>query len=351
VKKGLSVNQAGAQLEADALRILREIPGLKVTPRPKGGDGRPDFLVSFGGGEAPVAIEVKRHANAATAWQLLRQADEHPAIPLLVIANDTTAEARRLLAEHGVGLVDGLGNAHLELSGLLVHLEARRQPRRDVGGPPPTRLRGKAGLAAEALLLEPKRPWRVQDLAELVGVSTGLAHRVLRRLEAEGLLEAEGGGPNRVRRLVDPGALLDLWAEESLQKPRRTMTYVLAQSPQQLVAGVGTSLEKGGLAHAVTGAAAASLIAPFVTAVPVIEVWVTERAAPQDLYECVRGEPVTDGQNVVLLQERGDTPLRFRDRFKSFWVANRFQIYVDLRRDPRRGKEQAENLRQEVIGF
>jgi hypothetical protein len=60
---------------------------------------------------------------------------------------------------------------------------------------------------------------------------------------------------------------------------------------------------------------------------------------------------VTDGQNVVFLQERGDTPLRFRTRVKSLWLANRFQIYVDLRRDPRRGKEQAENLRQEVIGF
>ena len=345
------MNQAGAQLEADALRILREIPGLKVLARPKGGGGRPDFVVSFGGTEAPIAIEVKRHANAATAWQLLRDADKDPTLPLLVIASDTTDEARRLLAEHGVGLVDGLGNAHLELPGLLVHLEARRQPRRDVGGPPPTRLRGKAGLAAEALLLEPERLWRVQDLAALVGVSTGLAHRVLTRLEREGLLETEGSGPNRVRCLVGPGALLDLWAEESLQKPRRTMTYILAQSPQQLIAGVGTGLEKGGLAHAVTGAAAASLVAPFITAVPVIEVWVTETAAPQDLYACVRGEPVADGQNVVFLQERGDTPLRFRDRRESLWLANRFQIYVDLRRDPRRGKEQAENLRQEVIGF
>jgi hypothetical protein len=32
-------------------------------------------------------------------------------------------------------------------------------------------------------------------------------------------------------------------------------------------------------------------------------------------------------------------------------VVNRFRLYVDLLDDPRRGREQADNLRREVIGF
>ena len=46
-----------------------------------------------------------------------------------------------------------------------------------------------------------------------------------------------------------------------------------------------------------------------------------------------------------------DTPLAFREKAKGLWVANRFRLYGDLRSDPRRGREQADHLRQEVIGF
>jgi hypothetical protein len=345
------VNQDGRELEAEAIRILRGIPGLDVIWPPKGSEYRPDFLVTFGDAKAPVAVEVKRHANAATAWQLLHYASIRPDLPLLVIAGDSTDEARRVLAEHGVGLVDGMGNAHLELPGLLIHLEARRRARRQGGELAPTRLRGRAGLAAEAMLLEPQRRWQVKDLRRTAGISSGLAHRVLARLEAEGLLRAEGSGPNRVRQAIDPTALLDLWAEENVPRLARTTAYVLARNPQELMEKVGQSLEGRGLSHAVTGAAAASLVAPFITAVPVIDVWVTERATPDELVESVGGEPAVDGQNVVFLQDRGDTALRFREQFRDLWLTNRFRIYLDLRRDPRRGKEQADHLRQEVIGF
>jgi hypothetical protein len=60
---------------------------------------------------------------------------------------------------------------------------------------------------------------------------------------------------------------------------------------------------------------------------------------------------VTDGQNVVFLQAKDDAPLAFREKRNGLWLANRFRLYADLRRDPRRGREQADNLRREVIGF
>lgn len=90
-------------------------------------------------------------------------------------------------------LLDGLGNAHIELPGLLVHVE---------GGQPaeyarPVRLSGKAGVVAQALLLHGGRRWQVQDLAGETRVSDGLVHRVLVRLEAENLVASEGAGNRR----------------------------------------------------------------------------------------------------------------------------------------------------------
>ena len=108
-------------------------------------------------------------------------------------------------------------------------------PRRIAAGSPPMRLSGKAGVAAQALLLDPKRAWQVHDLAKEAQVSPGLAQRVLARLEREGILAAEGTGPKRVRRVTNPTALLDLCTEENVEQPTRTLGHLLAQTPQQLI--------------------------------------------------------------------------------------------------------------------
>ena len=333
--------------EAETLRILREIPGLTVTAEPRGGDRGRDATLDFAGGRTRVAVEIKQRANAATAWQLVHEADVRPDSPFLLVADETTMEARKILEDHGIAVIDGLGNAHIELPGLLFHLEGRRGQQR----PRPTRLTGKTGVAAQALLLHPERAWQVQDLAEEARISLGLAHRVLARLGEEGIIAAEGIGRNRVRRVINPTSLLDLWAEETIERPTRTLGYLLAQTPQQLIKALGGNLESGGIDYALTGAAAASLVAPFVTAVPVVDVWVTATAAREELYEAAQTDPVNEGQNVVFLQGKDDTPLVFREKAKALWVANRFRLYADLLRDPRRGREQADNLRREVIGF
>jgi hypothetical protein len=350
VNKREIVNIEGG-FEAETLRVLREIPGVTVVLQPRLGDQRPDALLRYADREQPVVVEVKRRANAATAHQLIHYAQLYPETPILLIASETTVEARDILTEHGIGFIDGLQNVHVELPGLMFHIEGRTAQRGGGGTPPPTRLRGKAGAAAQALLLQPEREWGVRELAEKAGVAPGLAHRVLARLETEALVTVKGVGPQRVRHLANPTALLDLWAEEQVDRPRRTFGYLLAQTPQQLIDRLGGNLGRAGIDYALTGAAGANLLAPFVTAVPVVEVWVTATAAGDELLRGAGADPVAQGQNVVFLQEKDDLPLAFRQKTNDVWVANRFRLYADLRRDPRRGREQADHLRQELIGF
>lgn len=360
MKKREIVNIKGP-FEADALRILRGIPGLTVEAEAGVEDRRIDAVVRFADQWTAIVVEVRRHANAATAWQLVHDAEEVGGTPLLLIAGETTAEAREILEEHGIALIDGLGNAHLELPGLMFHLEGRQQRLLSAKGSgvqgrsgrpiPPTRLRGKAGVAAQALLLHPDCEWNVQDLAQEAGIATGLAHRVLARLETEGIVAVDGTGPKTIRRITRPTALLDLWAEEQADRPLRTLGHLLAQTPQQLIEQLAAKLGRIGIHYALTGAGGASLVAPFVTAIPVVDVWVAAAAAPEELHRGVGTDPVAEGQNVVFLQAKDDTPLAFREETHHVWVANRFRLYADLRRDPRRGREQADHLRQEVIKF
>jgi hypothetical protein len=347
VKNQEIVNIEGP-FEAEALRILRDVPGLTVVAEPGPGDRRVDAVLRFADQQALIAVEFKQQANAATAWQLVHYAEAFPDARIMLIAGETTAEARKILDDHGIALIDGLGNAHIELPGLMFHIEGRRRPS---GITRPTRLGGKAGVAAQALLINPDRDWTVQDLAKEAGIATGLAHRVFARLEGEGIVAVEGTGPKRVRRVTNPTALLDLWAEEQNDRPARTLGHLLAQTPQQLIEQLGANLGHADIDYALTGAAGASLVAPFVTAIPVVDVWVTATAAPEELHHNAATDPVNEGQNVVFLQAKDDAPLAFREHTNEVWVANRFRLYADLRRDPRRGREQADHLREEVIKF
>ena len=339
--------------EAHALRILRDTPGLSVVSRERkqAGNHRADAIIRFAGTRATVPVETKRRVNAATAWQLVHKATEHPGVPLLVVAGETTAEARQILQNHGLAFVDDLRNAHIALPGLYFHIEGNRKPPRLKAHGPLPRLSGKAAVAVQALLLQTNRAWQVHDLAKEARISPSLAHRILARLETEGIVATEGTGPNRVRRAKNPAALLDLYAEENATTPIRTLAYALAQTPQDLIRDLATNLERARIEYAVTGAAAASLVAPFVTAIPITEVWVTTNRTVEELCEGARAKQVADGANIVFLQMKGDTPLVLREKTKKLWLVNRFQLYVDLRRDPRRGREQADHLRREVIGF
>jgi hypothetical protein len=345
VNKRELVNIQGP-LEAGALRVLREIPGLTVSSAPLEANRGLSAVLRFGGSETPVAVEFKLRVNAATAWHVVQQTARSQTQRILV-AHETTEEAREILVEHGIAVVDGFGNAHIELPGLLFHVEARRRSAKTA----PTRLAGRAGVAAQALLLRPERDWKVSELATVARVSVGFAHRVLARLEDEAIVAAEGSGPARVRRVTNPTALLDLWTEENFERPTRTLAFLLSQTPQQLIRQLGKNLDAAGTDYALTGAAAASLVAPFVTAIPVVETWVSAAAAQRELCDAVGAEQVRDGHNLVFLQAKGDTPLAFCQRQEGLWLANRFRLYFDLRADPRRGREQAENLRKEVIGF
>jgi DNA-binding transcriptional regulator YhcF (GntR family) len=340
---------------SEALSILRSVPGIEVvTLEQPIGDARADAMIHSAGTTHSIVIEFKRHANTATAHQLAAWAGHlRPDTALVLVAETTTSEARRLLADNGIGVIDGLGNVHVELPGLLLHLEPRHdRPAQKAGPASPARLTGKAGLVAQALLLDPQRRWTVMDLAERTAVSTGLTHRVLTRLEREGIVTAQGAGPHRTRQVQNPTALLDLWAEEAKdRRVQRLQAFRLSRDPNNLVEPVSNALTQAGIDHAMTGPVVAQRLAPFITSVPVADIWITQHVQLTTAASATGAEPVETGHNLVFAQADADAPLAFRTERDGLSVANRFRLYLDLLRNPRRGREQAARLREEVIGF
>jgi hypothetical protein len=202
------------------------------------------------------------------------------------------------------------------------------------------------------MLNDPKRLWKVRDLATEANVSPGLVHRLFLRLEREELVDAEGTGPHKTRRVAHPAGLLDLWAEEMRDcSVRQLRAYRLARDPGAQATTLSRALHDAGIDHAVTGAAAAARLAPFVTAVPVTDVWVSELTDLADAAQAANADPVTEGHNVIFRSAKDDAPLMFRERHDGAWLADTFRIHIDLHGDPRGGRERADRLREEVIRF
>lgn len=340
----------------DALRILRDIPDIEVqTEAALPGGGRPDFVIRAGDATYVVEVKAQGATNAAAARQVAEYARQLPgATPVLLVTKTTTAEARRILQESGVAVIDGLGNMRVELPGLYLRAEGRTSvpSSESASGQPPVKLTGKAGVATQAILLHPLRKWQVHDLAEEARVSVGLAHRVLARLEREKLVEVDGSGPRRTRQVTNPTALLDLWAEEMHDHGvKQLQAFRLARDPKAQAKTLSRALTEASIEHAVTGAAGAARLAPFITAIPVAEVWIAETVRTDDVLAAIGAEAVNDGHNILLRQAKDDTPLAFRQKVEDVWTVNSFRLFYDLRQDPRRGREQADRLREEVIGF
>jgi DNA-binding IscR family transcriptional regulator len=346
------VKICGARLDRAAVRILREIPGVTIEHKVDAGD-RPDIVIQAGDVTAVVEVKVQRATNAASAEQLIAYARHLPGRPhLILIAQSTTADARDRLTAAGIGIIDAAGTIRLDLPGLFIWRDPPPGASgKDVtnGGP---KLAGKAGLATQALLRTPERHWTIQELAQEAGVSTGLVHRVVARLEREDLVDAKGVGPHKTRRVTKPGPLLELWAEEMRDRGvRQLRAFRLNRDSRAMGTAISQDLNDAGISHAITGAAAALRLAPFVTAVTVTDVWVAEEHDLEALTRAARAETVTEGNNVIFRSARDDVPLAFRERHDGTWLADPLRVFLDVRNDPRRGREQAAHLRTEVIGF
>ncbi|MDA8203985.1 MAG: hypothetical protein M0Z49_14735 [Chloroflexi bacterium] len=345
------------RLAAWAVTLLRALPGAPVVSEALPGS-TDDGSLRFSDAGLVLRVEQKAHVDPVVA-HAIEAGNAGRSTPLLVVARTTTSVAREILESHGIGYVDTTGNAAIDLPGLYVRTgslarsgsftaSAEIAPAPRSSSSP--RVAGKAGLIAQALILEPERAWTLDAMAERAGVSTALAHRVFTRLEQATVLAANGRGPRKTRRVASPGALLDLWAEEAVEpKERRTPAYALMRGDR--ARAVSSRLEECDLLHAVTGVAAAARHVAFLTSILVTEVRVTAARTPAEVAAAADARLVENGANIVFVQGPDDAELRFRREVEGVWLAAETRVYLDALRDPRRGAEQAREYRNQVFGF
>jgi hypothetical protein len=315
------------------------------------GDQTVDLLVRFRMGQESRTLICETRTRGEPRYlreaiTRLRELRTHlPGAYPVVAAPYVSTESAALVRRNGCGYFDLSGNCYLAFDHVLIHKEGRpnagptRRPLKALFAPRATRV-------VRALLVERDRAWRLDELGRAVSVSLGHAHNVVRRLEDLDWLER---GRDGLYRLARPGELLDAWREEYSYRVNGLAAFVSPLGDKRRVMeALARQATELGMSYAFTLHAGASLIGPHVR-VPTVHCYVSG-----DLEPLVRalGLQAVDGEGSVYLITPYDPGVFYAPVVKGgFRVVSIPQLYVDLHGHERRGREQAEKLRRDAMGF
>lgn len=264
----------------------------------------------------------------------------------VVVARRMSPGARAAITDAGLGWVDEAGGAEISLPGLVVSRSGRRETKPEAA----PRWTPSVIGTAEALLLG-TRP-TVAEVERTTGLSAGSATKALATLTTLGLLEADAPrGRASARELGDRRALLTAYADaaHAATKPLMLRIGVLGDLADELVK-LGRRWDANGLAWAATGPVAAAVLAPYLTEVSGLDVFV-DAPTPATLDAVADGaglKPI-EGGRMVLRPFPTPVTKRLSSPVRDLRVAPWPRVYADLRASGVRGEEAAEHL-WEVVG-
>src|SRR5256885_3304972 len=255
-------------------------------------------------------------------------------------------QSARILKSHNLGYVDLSGNCYLALENVLIEKEGKRnirpstRPLRSLFAPRATRV-------VRVLLVDSARAWRLEELARAASVSLGHAHNVVKRLEE--LAWVERDADQRIR-LGKPADLLESWSDSYTYRANEIASYV---APERVTGAFMSEIARvataEGRRYAFTLNAGVSLVAPSLR-VPVVHCYLEGDPTPIAAALGLRATAEADGAVHVLAPY--DPGVFYGALEKGgLKVVCLPQLYADLFHYERRGRDQAEHLRREAMGY
>ncbi len=293
--------------------------------------------------EAKSSSRAESIAQAADSARSAAAAVSGEAIALVVVPFMGELGGR-LCQDEGVSYVDLSGNARIEAPGLRVHVAG--QPNQFVRrGRPSSVFAPKSARVSRLLLLDPQRWWRQADLAENANLGAGYVSRICKRLEDDRLIERDD---DRAVRPRDPSLLLDAWQSQyDFRRHEIREGHVSARSGQELVQRVVDACDEVGCSYALTGLAAAWLLAPF-AGYRLVAVYL-KKAPSEKLLSKLKWHEENRGANLWLVRPNDKGVLHGAESVQSMSCVSAVQTYLDLQGMPERADEAAEQLRKERL--
>jgi len=273
-----------------------------------------------------------------------------------IVAVPYMGEVGKLLCEKaGVNWIDLSGNAHLVAPGLRIHIVGHANQYKQSGRPSDV-FAPKSARITRYLLRHWYSAFSLRKLAAKTGMDPGFTSRIVRTLESQGfVLRAEAKDVSRGGDLIgarDPGLLLDAWrARYDFFRHHVIQGHVAARTGEDLLREVAGKLDKlasRGIEYAATGLGAAWLRTHF-AGFRLATFYLREAPADELLQELgFREDP--KGANLWLAVSNDDGVFEGAEAVEGVQCVHPIQLYVDLKDQPERSAEAAENLRSSLFG-
>lgn len=294
-------------------------------------------------------VEIRQNAQPRfirnTIFCLKELKERFPNYNPLIVTPYIGPGGRILCRKERVSYIDTLGNIGIFLKdGFILKegKESRKKERRELKflfSPKSTRI-------IRIILENPAKRWLLQELVSTAKVSLGQAYNVVKKLIDEEYLERAKEGI----KLSKPSELLERWnSAYSLTEMNKIESFYLSENVYEtLIKRLASIAEKENYSYAFTLFAGTNFIIPYVRT-PHVHLYLL--GDTEEFAKKANLKPVTSGGNVHLISPYDEgifNPIQKIERVK---VVGNIQLYLDLLNYPARGKEQAEVLREKVIGF
>jgi len=292
-----------------------------------------------------LAIEVKSNGQPrvarTTAYSLSRALESDNNTYGVFAAPYISPRTAEICVQEKIGYLDLAGNCRLAFDQVYIeqqgnpNLFAEKRDLRSLYSP-------KAARVLRVLMADPKKPWRIQALAEEANVSVGQVSNVKSLLESREWLGSSEAGLI----LKDPGSLLAEWSENSNYRKNVSRNYYTLKSVAEIEADLAKTCEGLGTAYALTGFSGAARYAPSVRyqramAYVLLDV--------ENIAKILSLKEVASGANVTLITPYDEGLLYGIRKIDGICIASPVQVYLDLVGLKGRGEEAAKAILDEVI--
>jgi len=252
---------------------------------------------------------------------------------------------RTLCRKESISYVDTLGNIGIFLKDVFIIKESKESIKRErrelksLFSPKSTRI-------IRTILENASRRWLLEELASTSKVSLGQTYNVVKKLIDEEYLEKTKKGV----KLSKPSELLVRWSSAYvITDANKIETFYLSENVYEtLIKRLASIAEKENYSYAFTLFAGAYFIMPYVRT-PHVHLYLLGNS--EEFAEKANLKPVTSGGNVHLVLPYDEGIFNPIQTIKGIRIVGNIQLYLDLLNYPTRGREQAEVLREKVIGF
>ena len=327
----------------------------KVEQIPNAGPGRScatcdlavELVPTADGRAIRLLVEAQERVSPLLAIGVLQRMAESSATGVPTLCSRVISErVAELCRSQGVSYLDEAGNCRLSAPGFLLQVEGRKSVR----AAKPAEVDPfaiKSSRLARVLLGSPKRGWQLQELADEAQVSLGLVAKVKRALLEQAFVEER----DRRLRLRDPQGLLDAWGTAYESSGERVAVYVMQKAGEAERSIARWGAEKA-VRLALTDLAGAWRLEPAVR-YQQSTVYVESKDevdVVNDLVQHLGARRVDSGANLVLVVPKDAFVFYQSRKIDDIDVVSPVQLYLDLRKQPGRGGEAAQEiLKREIM--